>query len=54
MKNENIMQRFLDELEKTAVISDKFKDKLIAYGYGISEDAYERGIKEGIRRAKEK
>ena len=49
----NPMQRLLDELKKTGVISDDFKGKLISYGYQISEEAYERGIKEGERRTKE-
>jgi hypothetical protein len=50
---EKPMQRFLDELKKTGVISDDFKGKLISYGYQIQEEAFSRGIKEGERRMKE-
>lgn len=54
MEPENTpMQRFLNELNKTRVISNDFKGRLISYGYQISEEAYERGIKEGQRREKE-
>ena len=42
------LQELFSELSKTAVLSDSFKDRIFKLSVAAVEDAYQRGVQNGI------